>query len=132
MMKLAIPTWQGRISPVLDVAQRLLVVEVVTEREISRREVEIIETQLPARFRLIQELGVQVLICGALSKPLEGLLTSAGVQVMPRMCGPTEEILRAFLEARLPSEEFLMPGCCGRHRRFRRGRLGGGRQGGEW
>lgn len=124
-MRVAIPAWNRRVSPVLDVARHLLVVDVETNAEVARSQVDLNETHLTARFKRICELGVEILICGAVSKPLEAALLSAGVRVVPQTCGPVEDVLRAFLSGQLTDEAFLMPGCCGRRRR-RRGRARGG------
>ena len=127
-MKVAIPTWTGRVSPVFDVAKRLLVVDLEGDGRANREEVSIEETQLLPRAQRVTQLGVNVLICGAISMPLEAMLVSAGVQVIPHTCGTVEEVLQAFASGRLTDETFLMPGCCGRRRRFR-GRHRGGRHG---
>jgi len=127
-VNVAIPTWNGRVSPVLDVAKHLLVADVERNAEVDRREAEIEETNLAARARRISELGVQVLICGAVSWPLEEALMSAGVQVFPQVCGPVEDVLRAYLSGRLKDEAFRMPGCRGQ-RRGRGRRHGGPRRG---
>ena len=109
-----------------DVARRLLVADVEGGTEIGRREQEIRQTDLPGRAKQVSEFGVSVLICGAISRPLELLLRSEGVQVIPLRCGPMEDVLAAFLAEELTPESFLMPGCCGRRRRIR-GRHGPGR-----
>jgi predicted Fe-Mo cluster-binding NifX family protein len=69
---------------------------------------------------------VDALICGAISWPLELALTSAGIEVIAQTCGDVDEVLEAFLAGQLEQEKFLMPGCCGRRRRFRKGRRGRG------
>ena len=118
-VKVAIPTWDARVSPVFDVAKRLLVVDVEGDVEVSREETAIDETQLIPRARRVAELGVDVLVCGAVSRPLEAMLVAAGVRVVPQTCGPVEDVLRAFVSGQLADNAFLMPGCCGRRRRFR-------------
>ena len=118
-MKLAIASWDGRVSPVLDVAKRLLVVDAEDGAAGGRHELELADSQLAARAKQISELGVEVLICGAVSWPLEAALVSSGVRVVSRVCGPVEEVLRAFLAGTLTDEAYLMPGCCGRRRRGR-------------
>jgi predicted Fe-Mo cluster-binding NifX family protein len=128
LMKVGIPTWDGRISPVLDVARRLLIVDVKGNSEVSRSGADLAGTHPAARVEQMRGLGVEVLICGAVSWPLEAILTSAGVRVIPQTCGLVEDVLRAFLAGQLRDESFLMPGCCGRRRRFR----GGGHRGGMW
>ena len=127
-MRVAIPTWTGRVSPVFDVARLLLVVDIDDGTEVFRDEAILEETQLVPRTRRVTQLGVDVLICGAISMPLEAMLVSAGVRVIPHTCGTVEEVFQAFASGRLTDKAFLMPGCCGRRRRFR-GRHRGGRAG---
>jgi predicted Fe-Mo cluster-binding NifX family protein len=116
-MTLAIPNWNGRVSPVLDVARRFLVIEIERNAEVDRHSTDIDAVLLTTRFRRILELGVEVLICGAVSRPLEGALLSAGVRVLPQTCGLVEDVLKAYLSGRLADEAFRMPGCRGRCRR---------------
>ena len=122
-MKVAIPIWLNRISPVFDVAKRLLVVDIEGNTEVSREETSLKEKQLVLRAKRIADLGVDVLICGAVSQPLEEMLVSREVRVIPNICGPVEDVLFSFVSGRLIDEAFLMPGCCGRRRRLR-GRRG--------
>ena len=95
------------------------------DSEVSRDEVGIEENHPTLRARRIAELGVNTLICGAISTPLEALLTAAGVRVIAHACGPVEAVLRAFLAGRLGDDAFLMPGRRGRRRRARGRRRGG-------
>lgn len=112
VMNVAIPTWNGKVSPVFDVARRLLVANVGGDAEVGREEVAIEETGLMARATRVTQLGVDVLICGAISVPLEEMLASAGVRVIPYVCGPVEDVLGAFVSGRLADGAFLMPGRC--------------------
>ena len=124
-MKVAIPTWQGRVSPVLDVARSLLLVDLEAGVEGRRRLEALEETGVLARAARLRGLSADVLICGALSRPLEQALVSAGIEVIPHVCGNVDEVLGAYLAGRLRDRAFLMPGCGGcRHRRGR-GKRGG-------
>jgi predicted Fe-Mo cluster-binding NifX family protein len=131
-MKVAIPQWQGRVSPVLDVAERVLVVDLTAEGELSRQDAALAAGGPLERARDLRQMGAEVLICGAISRPLELALDSAGVQVIPHICGQVEEVLAAFINGQLDAGGFLMPGCRGRRRRFRAGRRRGGRCWGGW
>ena len=91
-------------------------------REVNRRAVTLDEADLTDRATRLADLGVDVLICGAISRPLEAMLTSAHVRVIAQTCGSAEDVLRAFASGQLTERAFLMPGCCGRRRRLRRGR----------
>jgi len=118
-MKVGIPTWNGRISPVLDVAERLLVIDIQEGRETERKEIALLDGAIEKRGADIAALGLDVLICGAVSIPLESILVASGIQVVCQTCGSVEEVLQAFLDGRLAQGGFLAPGCCGQRRRFR-------------
>ncbi len=129
-MKIAIPQWQGRVSPVLDAAASLLVVEAAEGQPISRREVHLAAVDPIQRAREIGREGADVLICGALSWPLEAALSSTGIRVVPHICGNVDAVLAAFLDGSLGHKAYVMPGCCGRRRRGQNGpRRGRGRRG---
>ena len=117
-MRVAIPVFDDRVSPVFDAGRRVVLVDIEGGREI-RRTVQIIEEpELGPRARRVAELGADVLICGAISRPLETMLLSAGVEVIPQTCGSLEAVIRAFLSGRLTERAFMMPGSCGRRRRY--------------
>ena len=127
-MRIAAPIHEGRISPVLDAARRFLVIEVQDARETNRSEVRLEATEFLARARWIAQLDWHVIVCGAVSRPLETLLVASGVNVIPNTCGPVDEVLNAYLSGKLDSSAFLMPGCAcrgrGRRRRYRGGSRG--------
>ena len=121
-MRIAIPQWQGRVSPVFDVAGSLLLVDLEDGREVRREEVRLAETDAFDRAADLARLGTDALICGAISAPLEARLAAAGVRVIGFVCGPVEEILAGFLAGELANPAFLMPGCRGQRRRLGQGR----------
>lgn len=128
-MKIAVPVFRGRISPVFDWATRLLVVETDSDCETCREVRTLQEAQLAARAIRLAEMGVDVLLCGGISGSMRSLVEIRGVRVVPWIAGEVEEVLKAFLAGSIP-EKFAMPGCCGK--RFRRrimGRNPGGRHG---
>jgi predicted Fe-Mo cluster-binding NifX family protein len=127
-MRIAVPVWAGRISPVFDVARRLVLADCVEGAESRRSEVDLEDTEVPLRAKRVAALGVDVLICGAVSRQLTWLLAGEGVRVISQMCGRVDQVIQAYLSGGLGEGAFLMPGCCGRHfRRHRRRRGGGGR-----
>ncbi len=126
-MKIAIPTWNGRVSPVFDTASRLLVVEAGDEGEYSRFEADISEHFLPSKVMRLTGLGVDTLICGAISRPLAHMMTTAGIRLIPWISGQVEDVLKAFLSGTIFDLRFMMPGCAGRWDMGARGRHGRGR-----
>ena len=111
-MKIAIPNWEDVISPVLDTASMLLIIEVEeTGNEISRFQIYLDEQNLVRRCLRIQGLGINTLICEAVSRPFLTMLEAAGIDVIPEISGRTEEILEAYMHGQLFHSKFLMPGC---------------------
>lgn len=127
-MKVAVPEWRGRVSPVFDVAEQLLLVDLNRQEHNSRVTESLGRMGSQERVQRLSELGVDVLVCGAISWPLEALLTAGGIRVIPLVCGDVNEVVRAFGEGTLDEQRFAMPGCCGKRRHGRqRRRRGGGR-----
>jgi predicted Fe-Mo cluster-binding NifX family protein len=126
-MKIAIPTWNGRVSPVFDTASRLLVVEAGDGGEYSRFETDISEHFLPSKVIGLTGLGVKTLICGAISRPLAFMVTNAGIRLIPWISGKVDDVLGAFLSGTLFDLRFTMPGSPGPWRTEPRGRQGIGR-----
>jgi len=126
-MKVAIPLWNGRVSPVFDVATKVLIVEIEGGVERSREDVVFHVEQPRARAIHLANTGANVLICGAISWPLEMAIAASGIEVIAQTCGDVEQVLAAFTDGRLHHDAFLMPGCCGRRRQFRERRRQGHR-----
>jgi predicted Fe-Mo cluster-binding NifX family protein len=114
-MTIAMPVSQERISPVLDAAARMLVVNCQRGKEMGRREVLLGPLAAESLAGSMAELRVDLLLCAALSESLRRALELRGVRVRPHLCGPVEEVLRAFCHGQLDREEFRMPGCWGTH-----------------
>jgi predicted Fe-Mo cluster-binding NifX family protein len=130
-MKVAIPIWNSRVSPVLDAAGQLLVVQIENGTEQTRQTIGLATVHPGWRAHFIAEMGVDTLICGALSRHLERLLTATGITVCPWISGEVEEVLSAFGRGKLNDESFSMPGYCrrgGPGRRRQRGNFGRGRR----
>jgi predicted Fe-Mo cluster-binding NifX family protein len=110
-MKVAIPIWNGRVSPVFDTAGGLLVVETDGDQAV-RQAHETLGAKSPReRLERLQDLQVNILICGAVSRFLAELITAAGIELVPFIAGDVEEVLEAFLHNGLSEPAFAMPGC---------------------
>jgi len=118
-MKLAVPVSRGSVSPVFDTAGNLVVVEFDGRREVSRREIDLPQGSLSDRVNRVAGAGIDVLLCGAISKHLLDMLEGIGVATIPFLSGEVDALLAVFHDGRLPDPRFMMPGCRGR-----RGRLG--------
>ena len=122
-MRVALPVWNGRVSPVFDTARHLLIADIEGRELKSRSEIALVEIVWPARVRRLVNSGVEVLICGAISRGFSTMITASGIRVIPGIVGDVDEVLRAFTLGQIPSPQFFMPGWGGgRRRRFRGGR----------
>jgi predicted Fe-Mo cluster-binding NifX family protein len=110
-MKIAIPVWEGKVSPVFDTASRLLILQIEDKKETSRIETYFEESDLTRRCLRIQAMGVDILICGAISGHFYRMLVSDDMEVIPWISGTTEDVLDAYLNGSLFDSKFLMPGC---------------------
>ena len=109
-MRIAIAHWQDRISPVFDVSDKLLLIDIEDGRELTRKD-NVLGCRGPfERAREVYRLGVHVLLCGAVSRPMETALTRSGVRVIGFICGDLEDVLNAYLNERLADKCFQMPG----------------------
>lgn len=111
-MRVGIPIWNGRVSPVLDTAERVVVVDTEAEDGEIRQEVALEPRRLPLRAARIAELGLDLLVCGAVSRPLAEMLAAAGVRLEAWVAGEVEEVLGALTTGQLDRPRYRMPGCC--------------------
>jgi predicted Fe-Mo cluster-binding NifX family protein len=109
-MKIAIPIWDGFVSSVFDFAHRLLLMEIQNGRELNRSEVPLQAESLPERAGRLKQLGVNAIICGAISRPLMYMLTASGIEVLPYVTGRVDEILQAYITGQLGQPKFILPG----------------------
>jgi predicted Fe-Mo cluster-binding NifX family protein len=128
-MKVALATWNGRISPVFDVTRQVLMLHVEDGRVIGQHEEMLPGTDPQAQASRMAVLVPEILICGAISQQMTDLLAASNIQVMSFTAGDVEEVVAAWLAGTLPRPALAMPGCCGRRRGCHGG--GGGRRNGH-
>ncbi|MDD3643786.1 MAG: NifB/NifX family molybdenum-iron cluster-binding protein [Candidatus Krumholzibacteria bacterium] len=127
---IAIPVCGDQVSTVCDFARSLLIVTTGGGRVVSRRELPLLEESPLQRAARIGHEGVQVLICGAISRPLAVFIAQRGIGLVPFVSGPVDDVLAAWLGGRLADHRYLLPGSSpAARRRWRGGRGGGGRGG---
>ncbi|MBW2030998.1 MAG: hypothetical protein JRH06_13120 [Deltaproteobacteria bacterium] len=109
-MRVAISVWDDKISPVLDTASRLWVVDLDNQGPTSRFEIFIEEQDLSRRCLRIVGSGIDTLICGAVSRPLLNMLESSGINIIPGIIGDKDDVLEAYIKGSLSNPKYLMPG----------------------
>lgn len=127
-MNIGITIWEDQISPLMDAATRLLLVE-YNGGAVGGRKVMQLPLSIPwQRVTCIREAGVTLLICGAISREYETMLQSCDIEVMPWIRGNVDEVIEAFVRNGLGDDGYCLPGRM-RERRRRRG--GRGRRRGQ-
>jgi len=112
MTKAAFATWNDRIAPVFDVTRSIQLVEAKAGQIVSQSQASL-NSEIPnLKASRLAELEVGTLVCGAISKPLETMITAFGIQVIPFVAGDLQEIIQAWMCGKLAgSAIYAMPGC---------------------
>jgi predicted Fe-Mo cluster-binding NifX family protein len=109
-MKIAIPVWENKVSPVLDTASRLMVVDLKEKEPMSRFEIYLDERDLHRRCLRIRDLCVDTLICGAVTRHFSEMLKASGIKLIQGISGQPEAVLNAYMDGTLAHSKYLMPG----------------------
>lgn len=115
-MKTAFSTWGQRIAPVFDTARQIHLVETSGDRVTSQSAHTLPSSRQEEVVAWLTRHAIDALVCGAVSRPLQERLTSAGIRLMPFVAGELPSVIRAWTDGTLHGAAFTMPGCCGRRR----------------
>ena len=110
IVKAAFATWNSRIAPQFDAARHACIVE-VRSGAIVAEHLEAFKSKHPVKkvHRLVT-LGVDTLVCGAISRPIQALLAAQGIRVIPFVAGVLPEVIQAWISGGLGEGLFTMPG----------------------
>jgi len=92
-MRVAIPVFNGRISPVFDWTNTLVVIDFDRHRELRRETMSISGIPPLARPGHLQQLRVDVLVCGGISRQLCQLVEHQCISVFPWLSGELDAVL---------------------------------------
>jgi predicted Fe-Mo cluster-binding NifX family protein len=108
-MKMALPSKDDKVSPAFDTAKSLLVVEFENDKELGRHE-ETIEDKITfSRVEYLKKLGVKILICDSVSSKSADSISDSGITVIPWITGPVDDVVKAYLDGRLPDSSLYLP-----------------------
>jgi predicted Fe-Mo cluster-binding NifX family protein len=122
-MRIAVPVWGEKVSPLLDAASRLLIVEADQKGEIARFQVSLDESEPSRKAGRIREMGVDVLICGAVSDSVSRAVVAKGIRIISEISGCAGEVVDSFLKGSPFDSRLLMPGCKRKRSHFRTGEI---------
>lgn len=101
-MKIAVTQWGSRIAPLYDTARELLLACIEGGNVGSFVIIRVEQIRPSARAGFLQDLGVEVLLCGGISQHFLLQLNDAGIQVISGLSGDLEEVVQCYTEL-LPS-----------------------------
>jgi len=110
MTRIGIPTFQNRVSPVLDTCQQLLILDIDQGKEVSRQTVYLGDMSFAERYDIITNLGVATVVCGGVSESFANMLTGSNVVLRNGIAGNVEEVIAAILDDCIDVPKFYMPG----------------------
>lgn len=114
-MKMLLPTWNYRVSPVFDVAKAAYVYESCQSGCIKTDMVEIAAVNLDDKFEIIKQLQITYIVCGAISNQAMILARNLDITVLNLICGDACKVSNAWIDGSLErNSEFFMPAksCC--------------------
>ncbi len=97
-MHVALTVWEGRISPLFD-ATRMLLVAGIKDCKVTESHYELLECDSAlSRAERLNDLGVDVLICGGISEAFANLIEAKGIKLIPFSSGDVDEVLDDYLK----------------------------------
>lgn len=118
---IAIPEFQERVSPLLDEARRFVLLEVSEGRVVQRTTVSLNAESAALRIAKLREIGVTVIISGAVSGYLARLISENSLRHYSWVSGPVDEVIEAYLAGKLKLSPECTKPCRGTGRSCGRG-----------
>jgi len=109
-MKLAIPVCGQDIALVCDDADCLLLIEAWEKGLRKEERLRCTGNTTIDRANQLRSLGVDLLICGAISCPLQRMIEASGIDIIPFVRGKASEVFEAYWQSRLEDRRFFLPG----------------------
>ena len=118
---IALPVFQDRLSPLLDESRKFVIITLDQGNCIERTTVEINEQSPYIRIERLKEMGVNVILCGAVSDRLAIFILDRYLQLFSWLSGSIEEIVQQYVNNELPVHctrygDSTLPQRCRRYR----------------
>ncbi len=121
-MLVAIPEWNNRISPVFDEALNFRIFRIEAGSVNDSTNLEFQPQSVEHKIERLLKAGVNIIICGAISRYVQRIAEMNGISVIPFIAGDVETVLDEWLSGNWQDAHYRMPGCGGRNR-YRGNRL---------
>lgn len=124
----ALPVFNERISPLLDVANRFAIYEIVDDRISQKIMVSLHDESVIQRVQKLKELGVSLIIGGAVSGFVTHVIAEKGIRLISWINGEADKVIHSYLRDDLDYAAEDTRGCGRGRRRGCRG-VGSGKRG---
>lgn len=108
-MTAAVTVWNQRVAPVFDTAQRIVLLDTGSGENVGSLNIALFS--LHEKILKMQEHGVEILVCGAISKEASRHLTDMGIRLYACVAGELEEVVSALLSGALERHALRIPPC---------------------
>jgi hypothetical protein len=108
--RIAVPAFNGRVSPVLDSCTQLYLPPSSGASYTANGVLPMTGGSIFERAGEIRKHGIGVIICGAVSEAYYNLLREAGIELVCGVAGDIDEVVAAYRSGILGQARFRMPG----------------------
>lgn len=98
----ALPVFQDRLSPLFDEARKFSVITLEGNSIVEQAIVDISENSAFIRIERLKEMGVTVILCGAISDTLARFIIEREFVLYSWLRGTVSEVLEQYLQGTLP------------------------------
>jgi len=119
-MKICLAAYGNRIASLLETSDRLILVHSPDFDKTNLQTIPLYSGSYNEILKILQENGVNTLICGAITACVHDLLQAQNIEIIPWITGNVSDIIDALNKQRVLSPKFNMPGR-GKGNRFRHG-----------
>lgn len=120
-MKIAVPAFGDNVATTFDFVDEIVVFNYVNGSVTDTQRFVLGETFMPLRASKLKKLGINVLICGAISNSAEIMLQHHGIEVITGITGDIAVVVNEIVNGNIDQPQYRLPGFtgrrCGRKRR---------------
>ncbi len=80
---------------------------------LSQQEIDFAEKLASLRVAQLKGLGIDTLICGAISEPVAMMVQHSGIELLSGIRGSIDDVVSAYMDSRLDRPHYRLPGFGG-------------------
>lgn len=103
-MRVVVPLFGSEVAPRFRFARQMLLAEIERGQIVARQRLQVDGLGWPDRIRLLERLGVSVILSGGFARFQRPMATARGIRVIWGLGGDAEQLLVAYAKEQLRSE----------------------------